>query len=197
MKKDKKSIKTFDVYRENPVPPIGMVKKAYNKVVGEDKHYLPDGNLRNEQRREFNSYYQDNRKRFTLYDEWVMKEDSLSKNGLRVFRYICLFIIDGSDEIKLSPTEIAKFWEYKNTPPIINGIIELLDLGLLYRKLGKEPVYFINVNYFFRGKKGDYMEELDRREKEKHTNSHRNLTDPTNVGVKDILRSKLNRDYDL
>jgi hypothetical protein len=154
---DKKSIKSFDVFKENPAHPMGMGRRSRNNKKLSETHHLPDGTNREHSISEVENFYVDSREKVSVYREWIHKEFDLSKNALNVLRFILLNLDEECDEIKLSPTLVARECKYKNIPPIINGIIELLDAGLLFRKQSKDPIYFINVNYIFYGSKSKFM----------------------------------------
>lgn len=150
---DKKGIMDFPTHEYNPSSPIGIVQGMIrgDKII--EIVHKPDG-IKEEKIRGTAKYiFRDTFPHFTIYDVWLHQEEKLSNSGVRVFRWLCKNLGKDADTILLSPSMIAKDLGYKTAKPIHDGILELLKLGAIYRKLGKEPMYYINVNYVFRGQR--------------------------------------------
>jgi hypothetical protein len=148
----KKSISEYQRYESNPAVPLEIYARGRPRRTGDtDIHHLPDGEKRVTSATYMEYFVIDNLPHFSVYDGWLEKEAGLSSCGMRVFRWICKNLVDGVDEITISPSLVCKEIGYTNASSVIVGVIELLEVGLLFKKLCKSPVYFINVNYIFRG----------------------------------------------
>lgn len=150
---DKKGIMDFPTHEYNPSTPIGIVQGIIrgDKII--EKVTMPDGRNTEKISGTVKYIFRDTYSHFTIYDVWLHQEEKLSNSGMRVFRWLCKNLGKNRDTILLSPSMIAKDLGYKTSKPIHDGILELLKLGAIYRKLGREPMYYINVNYVFRGKR--------------------------------------------
>ena len=56
------------------------------------------------------------------------------------------------DSIIIPIKDCMEFTGYNSRVAVYNGIIDLLDRGIIYRKVGSGN-YFININAFFNGKR--------------------------------------------
>lgn len=148
-------IKDFSLYYENPSLPRGLKQiRIVNESVTTIVH-KPDG-TENKETKGFPSFrFVDEKPFVNVYDEWFKSEEKLSNSGMRVFRWICKHLPKDHDEVSLSPMMISKDLGYKTPKPVHDGILELLKLDAIYKKIGKQPIYFININLFFRGKRGN------------------------------------------
>lgn len=151
--KKKLGIMDFKTHEFNPSSPIGIVQGIIrgDKII--EVVHRADG-VKEERIKGTAKYiFRDTFPHFTIYDIWLHQEEKLSNSGFRVFRWLCKNLAKNSDTILLSPSMIAKDLGYKTPKPIHDGVLELLSVGAIYRKLGKEPMYYINVNYVFRGQR--------------------------------------------
>jgi hypothetical protein len=87
-----------------------------------------------------------------LYVEELTIIKELSTAGLKVLCYILKNIGAKKDDIAIHLQDCLEFTGYKSKVNVYNGIIELLDKKLLFRKVGSGN-YFINVNSFYNGKR--------------------------------------------
>jgi hypothetical protein len=87
-----------------------------------------------------------------LYVEELTIIKELSTAGLKVLCYVLKNIGAKKDDIAIHLQDCLEFTGYKSKVNVYNGIIELLDKKLLFRKVGSGN-YFINVNSFYNGKR--------------------------------------------
>jgi hypothetical protein len=74
----------------------------------------------------------------------------LSSAGLKVWCYVLSRLIASKDEIGINMEDILQYTGYKTRANIYNGIANLLENGMLFRKTGSGS-YYININIFFNG----------------------------------------------
>lgn len=76
--------------------------------------------------------------------------NDLSAAGLKVLLYVLKNIAVKKDEITIVIEDCMLHTGYKSKVNIYTGIIDLLDKGILYRKVGTRS-FFININCFYNG----------------------------------------------
>jgi len=92
----------------------------------------------------------DTREYRKVYVESLNSIANLSSSGLKVWCYVLSRLIASKDEIGINMEDILQYTGYKTRANIYNGIINLLENGLLFRKTGSGS-YYININIFFNG----------------------------------------------
>ena len=75
---------------------------------------------------------------------------NLSSAGLKVWCYVLSRLIASKDEIGINMEDILQYTGYKTRANIYNGIANLIENGMLFRKTGSVS-YYININIFFNG----------------------------------------------
>lgn len=158
----KKSLSEFPSYDINPITDvIGMRFLRWNAKKGDKDIVIHADNSQTVMDKfDMREYYQDLRDKTMVYDDMIPILTSLSSNGVRVLGYIFSHTLRGSDEVRLSPSDLMNYFSLKSKNRILDGIVELLDAGVIYRKASKDKLYFVNVNLIFRGgdkDKSDYM----------------------------------------
>lgn len=77
----------------------------------------------------------------------------LTAPGLKMLTYLCSIIKKDVDWVRIEPALALEWCGFKSRTHVYNGIISLLDTGFICRKTGGNREYYINVNYFFNGKR--------------------------------------------
>jgi hypothetical protein len=96
------------------------------------------------------SFSVDNREYRKVYVNGLNSISELSSSGLRVWCYILARLSPKKNEITINMSDALDYTGYKGKMNIYNGIINLLENGLLFRKTGSGS-YYININIFFNG----------------------------------------------
>lgn len=149
-----KTIKDYETYSTNPsvvlledTKVISYIKKGdlqqfYNVDTGEELQFQPIGNhyLKPTDTREYRKVYVAALPTIAL----------LSSAGLKVWCYVLARIIAKKDEVGINMEDCMEYTGYKTRANVYNGIVNLLENGLLFKKVGS-GVYFININTFFNG----------------------------------------------
>ena len=92
----------------------------------------------------------DNRKYIKLFIEDIDLVKDLSTSGLKVFCYIMKNIGIKKDNLVIVLEDCMEYTGYTSRVNVYNGIANLLEKGIIYRKEGSSS-YFINVNVFYNG----------------------------------------------
>jgi hypothetical protein len=152
--KEKNGIMDFEQYAINPssvyeedVKSITYIKKGdvrslHDMSTGEE---VMIQNLDN-----VSSFSVDNREYRKVYVNGLNSISELSSSGLRVWCYILARLSPKKNEITINMSDALDYTGYKGKMNIYNGIINLLENGLLFRKNGSGS-YYININIFFNG----------------------------------------------
>ena len=96
------------------------------------------------------SFSVDNREYRKVYVNGLNSISELSSSGLRVWCYILARLSPKKNEITINMSDALDYTGYKGKMNIYNGIINLLENGLLFRKTNSGS-YYININIFFNG----------------------------------------------
>jgi len=82
--------------------------------------------------------------------------------GKNLFFYLTTIVNTDMDWVRIDIPLAMKGMGYESRNAVYDGIFELLDAKFLFRKLGDSGTYFINVEYFFNGKRTNlsYFSEL-------------------------------------
>lgn len=83
----------------------------------------------------------------------------LSSTSTDVLMYIIEIIKRGKDEIEIDADACAVKLGYNSKSSVYRGIFGLLDAKFIYRKSGREGVYFVDVNKIFRGHRARLKEK--------------------------------------
>lgn len=103
------------------------------------------------------------RGKFTkIFNSGRIKLSELSAPGVKVLCYIMMHLTPNKEELYLHTSEVAKEMGYKNQKNVYDGIVDLLNLGLLARKTGTQPVFWINPNMYFNGNRIALLENPTR-----------------------------------
>jgi len=152
--KEKNGIMDFEQYAINPssvyeedIKSITYIKKGdvrslHDMSTGEE---VMIQNLDN-----VSSFSVDNREYRKVYVNGLNSISELSSSGLRVWCYILARLSPKKNEITINMSDALDYTGYKGKMNIYNGIINLLENGLLFRKIGSGS-YYININIFFNG----------------------------------------------
>lgn len=119
-----------------------------------------------------------------LFTGGKLKLAELNSSGTKVLCYIMLNAIPNQEDICLHPQIVAKEMGYKDQRSVYEGLVDLLNLGLLARKTGYGSCFWINPNLFFNG---DRKKLLDNPIRESYRTQ---LIDENNQRLKEILISK-------
>jgi hypothetical protein len=149
-----KTIKDYETYSTNPslflledTKVISYIKKGdlkqfYNIETGEEVNYQEMGIHDNRT--------VDSREYRKVYVDALPTIACLSSAGLKVWCYVLARIIARKDEVGINMEDCMEYTGYKTRANVYNGIVNLLENGLLFKKVGS-GVYFININTFFNG----------------------------------------------
>ncbi len=77
----------------------------------------------------------------------------LSSRGSRLLAYLLTIIKRDKDEVCIDVTLAQEWCGYSSRTQVYAGIESLLDCNFICRKTGTGGEYYINVNYFFNGKR--------------------------------------------
>lgn len=100
-----------------------------------------------------------------LYGPALTQIHKLSTPGIRMLTYICTLIKKDTDWIKIEPSMAMEWCGYDSRTPVYTGLCSLLEHSFVCRKTGGNMEYYINVTYFFNGKRSnlDFGSELKER----------------------------------
>jgi hypothetical protein len=150
-----KKINDFESYYTNPSKVLDKdLKKLHFVKKGEVNEFITkDGELTKWQKigDEIVNVIDSKEYRKLYVDELDTIKD-LSTSGLKVLCYVLKNIGVKKDDITIVLSDCLEFTGYKSKVNVYNGIIELLNKKILYRKVGSSN-YFINVNTFYNGKR--------------------------------------------
>jgi hypothetical protein len=150
-----RKINDFESYLSNPSKVLDKdLKKLHFVKKGEVGEFITeDGELTKYQKLgdEITTVI-DSKEYRKLYKEELVVIKELSTAGLKVLCYVLNNIGVKKDDIAIHLQDCMEFTGYKSKVNIYNGISDLLDKKLLFRKVGSGN-YFINVNSFYNGKR--------------------------------------------
>lgn len=150
-----RKINDFESYLTNPSKVLDKdLKKLHFVKKGEVNEFITeDGELTKWQKlgTEISNVI-DTKEYRKLYKEELVVIKELSTAGLKVLCYVLNNIGVKKDDIAIHLQDCMEFTGYKSKVNIYNGISDLLDKKLLFRKVGSGN-YFINVNSFYNGKR--------------------------------------------
>lgn len=86
-----------------------------------------------------------------LFKGGKLKLAQLNSSGTKVLCYVMLNAVPNQEEICLHTQIVAKEMGYKDARSVYEGLVDLLNLGLLARKTGYGSCFWINPNLFFNG----------------------------------------------
>lgn len=119
-----------------------------------------------------------------LFTGGKLKLAQLNSSGTKVLCYIMLNATPNQEEICLHPQVVAKEMGYKDARSVYEGLVDLLNLGLLARKTGYGSCFWINPNLFFNG---DRKQLLDNPVRESYRTQ---LIEENNQRLRDKLISR-------
>lgn len=150
-----RKINDFESYLSNPSKVLDKdLKKLHFVKKGEVGEFITeDGELTKYQKlgNEITTVI-DSKEYRKLYKEELVVIKELSTAGLKVLCYVLNNIGVKKDDIAIHLQDCMEFTGYKSKVNIYNGISDLLDKKLLFRKVGSGN-YFININSFYNGKR--------------------------------------------
>ncbi len=150
----KKKLTDFESYSENPSKVLekdlklvkynngGDVFEMANEATGEAVRFQTLGNE--------DTMVVDDKEYRKLYVEELDNIKELTTAGLKVLCYVLKYIGIKKDSLIIPLHDCMEFTGYGSRVAVYNGIIDLLDRGILYRKVGS-GAYFININAFYSG----------------------------------------------
>lgn len=150
-----KKISDFDVYGVNPINILSNDLRVVSRIKKGGIKYLQNletGEQMNMQ--ELGTSFTtttDTREYRKLYVEGLSSIANLSSAGLRVWCYVLTRLEAKKDYVDINVQDIMEYTGYKNSSNVYNGIINLLENRLLFRK-GLNS-YYININVYFNGKR--------------------------------------------
>ena len=148
-----RKISDFETYVDNPSKPLegdlkhvhhftkGAIRKLVNEY-GEEKLFSELGD-------EVNKVVDSREYRKIFVSELVTLKD-LNSSGIKVLCYILKHLRIKKDDITISISECMEFTGYKSKVNVYNGLAELLEKQIIFRKVGIGS-YYINVNTFYNG----------------------------------------------
>lgn len=95
--------------------------------------------------------FKDSAKYTKLFHGGKLKLSELTSSGTKVLCYIMINARPNQEEICLHPKLVAEDMGYKNQRSVYEGLVDLLNLGLLACKTGYGSCFWINPNLFFNG----------------------------------------------
>jgi len=119
----------------------GTIRKLVNEY-GEEKLFSELGD-------EINKVIDTREYRKVFVNELVTLKD-LSSSGIKILCYILKYLKVKKDDITISISECMEFTGYKSKVNVYNGLAELLEKQIIFRKVGIGS-YYINVNTFYNG----------------------------------------------
>lgn len=149
-----KTIKDYEVYSVNPSTVLISDVKVINQIKKGEIKRMQDLDTGEEtiiqEMGEHLVFKKDSREYRKVYVDSLPTVSMLSSAGLKVWCYVLARLIAKKDEVFINLEDCMEYTGYKTRANIYNGIINLLEHGLLFKKVGS-GVYFINVNIFFNG----------------------------------------------
>jgi len=158
----KRGIKTFESHRVNPSKITGIVKKSYTRRSDETEMYNKETGemlfVRTADKKV--EHFSDEKPYVKMFKENLLKIGSLSTIALKLFTYIAYTIEKNKDEVIVDVGLFLSSFNYSagNGSRIIKshyykGIVELLENEIVYKKIGSDVTFFINMDVFFNGKR--------------------------------------------
>ena len=154
-------IKDYQAFSENPVKPKG-VKQVTRYVSGRQEEVvdIDTGEIGT-----FTSAstpvvsYKDSMPYVKLFSskEELHPINDLSTPAIKIFSFIISRLLPNKDEISIKYTEVMNLTKYTAKSAYYKGLSELLGKQFLYRKIGSDDTFFINVNLFFNGDRTKLM----------------------------------------
>jgi hypothetical protein len=148
-----KKISDFESYIDNPSTILEEdIKRVHYFTKGDVVEIVDNnGEVVNYQKlgTEVNKVIDQREYRKVYVNELVTLKE-LSASGLKVFCYILKNLKVKKDDITISIADCMEFTGYKSKVNIYNGIVELLDKQIIYRKVGTGN-YYININAIYNG----------------------------------------------
>jgi len=148
-----KKITDFESYSENPSKILDKDIKKVKYIKKGDVFELLDeyGELIKVQKLSTEEFISiDDREFRKLYVEELDTIKELTTSGLKVLCYVLKNIGIKKDSLIIPIQDCMEFTGYGSRVAVYNGIIDLLDKKILYRKVGSSN-YFININAFYSG----------------------------------------------
>lgn len=113
--------------------------------------------------------FQDRASYTKLFKGGKLKLAELSSSGIKVLCYIMLNASPNQEDMCLHPQQVASEMGYRDQRSVYEGLVNLLNMGLLGRKTGYQSCFWINPNLFFNGDRiklldnpvrADFVQEL-------------------------------------
>ena len=154
MKVEKNGITNFEQYAINPSSVYEEDTKCITYIKKGDVRSLHDMSTGEEVMVQnidnVSSFNVDNREYRKVYVNGLNSIVNLSSSGLKVWCYILARLSPRKNEITINMSDAMEYTGYKGKMNIYNGIVNLLENGMLFRKNGSGS-YYININIFFNG----------------------------------------------
>lgn len=99
------------------------------------------------------TYMKDTLEYVKLYKNSFTVLKDLSSAGLRAFLYVLEVLEPKHSEVHIYPQAAMEWMGYKSLKSVYQGIHELTSLNIIVPIPDKQNYYFININYFYNGKR--------------------------------------------
>lgn len=154
METSKLKLADFEVYKENPSKPEGIVSRNIieqdgarafvDKETGEEKLYFSAGTHK--------IVEHDGAVYIKVYHPTFSIIKDFNSSEIKVWCFISTILKPKKDEITLNISDCKDYTGYSSDVNIYKGILGLLEKKFIYRKTGSGN-YFIDVNMFFNGRR--------------------------------------------
>lgn len=96
-----------------------------------------------------------------LFKESILSIGDMSIPALKLFTYVAHNLVKDKDYVRIEVMEFLQAFGYSksentgriNTTNYYRGLMELIEKGILFRKLGDDNVFWINADVMFNGKR--------------------------------------------
>lgn len=154
-----KTIKDFPSYEENPCKPTGFKLVVAGgkrvKVSDEDSGAVITGKTLAA------TIPIDTKEYRKIYIEALDYIKLLSIPGLKLFCYILVVVKAKKDFVTLEREKIMEYCGYKAKSSYYDAILDLLEHKIIFRRVGAENLFFINVNFIFNGNREELVDKTE------------------------------------
>jgi len=96
---------------------------------------------------------------FKVFDGAEMEIGGLSSAAVKLLMFIMKSVTKDTDEFRIDTNRCMTYLGYKNKVSVYDGIIGLLDAKFIYRKIGLDGIYYLNVNKVFKGTRQELLKK--------------------------------------
>lgn len=145
-------IKQFPQYDENPSKPEGITKK-WRDLESYEREAVDSNTGEHFAFRPLKSTTVDvDTKVYTkVFNDALPSIKELNVPGLKVWCYLLANLKPHKDYVIVKEKECMKYCGYDGKSNYYRGLANLLENNIIYRMIGSDSVYYINVNYIFNG----------------------------------------------